>query len=114
VDLTSEYCHLVAQRDDLDGEVGVRAKGEPDQLKDAVERPVELREGHRRMLAPSGERRQSPAHGRGWPSRHRQAETLSPRGTSGTPDEHRDSRVIETGARQFRRAGCRCDRRPGL
>jgi hypothetical protein len=40
-DLASEDCHLVAQHHDLDGEVHVPATGEPDQLEDAAERPVE-------------------------------------------------------------------------
>ena len=43
----------MAQHDDLDREVRVLATGEPDQLEDATERPVQEREGHRRMLAAS-------------------------------------------------------------
>jgi hypothetical protein len=49
VDLASEYRDLVAQHDDLDCEVAVLAAGEPDQLEDANERPVQEREGHRRI-----------------------------------------------------------------
>jgi hypothetical protein len=54
VDLASEHRHLLAQHDDLDREVGLLTTGEPDQLEDATERPVEEREGHRRKLAASG------------------------------------------------------------
>jgi len=39
VNLASEDCHLMAQHDDLDGEVRIVAKGETDQLKDAKEGP---------------------------------------------------------------------------
>ncbi len=63
VDLASEYRDLVAQHDDLDREIGVRAAGEPDQLENANERPVQEREGHPRMLARAGTFRQSPAQG---------------------------------------------------
>ena len=59
VDLVPQYRHLVAQHDDLDGEIGVTAKEESDQLEDAVERPVEEREGHGRMLAAPESSRQS-------------------------------------------------------
>ena len=62
VDLAPEDCHLVSEHDDLDGELGVASTGEPDELEDAAERPVEEREGHRRMLAESEFQRQSPAH----------------------------------------------------
>lgn len=50
VDLASWHCHLVSQHDDLDGEIGVAAAQEPDQLQDAAERPVKNREDHRRMV----------------------------------------------------------------
>ncbi len=53
------YRHLVAQHDDLDGEIGVTTEDESDQLKDAAERLVEEREGHGRMLAAPESRRQS-------------------------------------------------------
>jgi hypothetical protein len=70
VDLASEYLDLVAQHDDLDGEVGVLAAGEPDQLKDANERPVHKREGHRRMLSASVADVQVHLTARGLCSRH--------------------------------------------
>ncbi len=41
VDLASEDCHLVAQQHDFGGEVHVPATGEPDQLENAEECPVE-------------------------------------------------------------------------
>jgi len=63
VDLASEYRDLVAQHDDFDREIGVRAAGEPDQLEDANERPVQEREGHPRMLARAGTFRQRPVQG---------------------------------------------------
>ena len=47
----SQDRHLVAQHDDLDGEIGVTAEDESDELEDAAERPVEEREGRGRMLA---------------------------------------------------------------
>jgi len=53
VDLASQHRHLMAQDDDLDRQVHVVATGEPDQL-DATQRPVQERDGHRRMLAASG------------------------------------------------------------
>jgi hypothetical protein len=40
VDLAPPDCHLVAQHDDLDGQIGVTAADEPDELEDAAERPV--------------------------------------------------------------------------
>jgi len=46
VDLAPEHRHLVAEHDHLDREVRIFATGEPDQLNDAAERPVEEREGH--------------------------------------------------------------------
>ncbi|MDA8354802.1 MAG: hypothetical protein M0Z95_00510, partial [Actinomycetota bacterium] len=51
LDLASEDRHLMAQHDDLDGEVRISATDEADQLKYAAERQVEEREGHRSMLA---------------------------------------------------------------
>ena len=45
LDLASEDRHLVAQHDDLDGEIGVTAEDASDELEDAPERPVEEREG---------------------------------------------------------------------
>ena len=54
VDLASQHRHLMAQDDDLDRQVRVLATGDPDQLQDATERPVQERDGHRRMLAASG------------------------------------------------------------
>jgi hypothetical protein len=41
VDLASEHCYLVAQHDDLDRKIRILAAGEPDQLEDANQRPVE-------------------------------------------------------------------------
>lgn len=61
VNLAPEDRHLVAQHDDLDGEIRVTAPNESDELEDTAERPVEEREGHRRMLVASEPRRQSPA-----------------------------------------------------
>ena len=61
VDLASEDCHLVAQHDDLDGEIRVAVTDESDELKDTAERPVEEREGHRWMLSAPESRRQSAA-----------------------------------------------------
>jgi hypothetical protein len=49
MDLASKDAHLMPQHD-LDHEVRVPAKGECDELEGAAERPVEEREGHRRML----------------------------------------------------------------
>ena len=63
VDLASEDRHLMAQHQDFNGEIDIAASGEPDQLEDAAERPVEEREGHRSMLAAPSTGRQSPAHG---------------------------------------------------
>jgi hypothetical protein len=60
MDLASEDAHLMAQHHDLDSEVRVLAEGEPDELGEAAERPVEEREGHCRMLAEWESRRQSP------------------------------------------------------
>jgi hypothetical protein len=56
VHLASQHCYLVAQHD---GEIGVTAEDESDQLEDAPERPREEREGHSRMLAAPGASRQS-------------------------------------------------------
>jgi hypothetical protein len=64
VHLASKHRHLVAQHDDLDGEVGVTATDELDDLKHAAKRAVEEREGHYRMLAAPGFSRQSAAHSR--------------------------------------------------
>ncbi len=50
MDLAPEDRYLVAEQDHLDGEVRVAATQEPDQLEETAERPVEEREGHRRML----------------------------------------------------------------
>ncbi len=61
VDLASEDRHLVAQHDDLDGEIRVTATAQSDELQDTAERPVEEREGHRWTLAAPESRRQSPA-----------------------------------------------------
>ncbi len=58
-DLASQDRHLVSEHDDLHGEINVALADEPDQLKDAAERPVEEREGHRWMLAAPESRRQS-------------------------------------------------------
>jgi hypothetical protein len=41
VDPAPQYHHLDAQHDDLDGEIGVTAEDESDQLEDAAERLVE-------------------------------------------------------------------------
>jgi len=62
VDLASEDRHLVAQDDDLDRKVRVTATDEPDQLKDAAERPVEKREGGPRMLVAREAARRSRVH----------------------------------------------------
>ena len=51
VDLASQDRHLVAQHDDLDGEIRVTATNESDELDETAERPVEKREAHCRMLA---------------------------------------------------------------
>jgi hypothetical protein len=40
VDLASEHRNFMSHHDDFDGEVGVRATDEPDQLENAAERPV--------------------------------------------------------------------------
>jgi len=61
VDLAPEDRHLVAQHDDLNGEIHVTATDEADQPQHLAERPVEEREGHRRMLAAPGTSRQSAA-----------------------------------------------------
>ena len=45
MDLAWEDCHLVAEHDDFYGEVRVVAAGEPRQLEDAAERPIQEREG---------------------------------------------------------------------
>lgn len=58
-DLAPQDCHLVAQHDDPDGEVGVTAADEADELEDAAEHPVEERDDHGRMLAAPQSRRQS-------------------------------------------------------
>jgi len=41
VNLAPENCHLVAQHDDLVGEIGVTATDQSDELKGAPEGPVE-------------------------------------------------------------------------
>jgi len=46
VDLTPEDCQLVAQHDDLDGEIRATATDQSDELQDTAERPVEKREDH--------------------------------------------------------------------
>ena len=74
VDLASEDRHLVAQHDDLDGEIRVTATDQSDELQDAAERPVEEREGHRWMLAAPDSRRQSAVRRHRWHSRHPQVE----------------------------------------
>ena len=53
VDLAPEDRHLVTEHDDFDRQVRVRPTGEPDQLKDATERPIQEREGHPMMVAAS-------------------------------------------------------------
>lgn len=72
VNLALEDCYLVAEHDDFKGELGAATAGEPNQLEEAVERPVEEREVHRWMLAGAGARSQvqvAPIGGRSW---HRQ------------------------------------------
>ena len=64
VDLASKDRHLVPQHDELAGEIGVSATDESDELEDAAQRPVEEREGHRRMLVAPDARRQSPGQRR--------------------------------------------------
>ena len=59
MDLASQDRHLVAQHDDLGGQIRFFANGETDQRKDAAERPVEEREGHSWMLVAPGASRQS-------------------------------------------------------
>ena len=71
VNLASQDCRLVTQDHDLDGEVGVTATGESDQLEDAAERSVEEREGHGRMLAAPESGRQSAGRRPWMASRHR-------------------------------------------
>jgi hypothetical protein len=61
VDLATEDGYLVAQHHHLDSQFGVCAKREPDQLQESMERPIEERDGHRGMLAPSGSWRQGPS-----------------------------------------------------
>jgi hypothetical protein len=91
VDLAPQYRHLVAQHDDLDGEIGVTTEDESEQLEDAAERLVEDREGHGRMLAAPESRRQS-ARRRPWslgtdrPWSHR---CCGRPGRSGTMGTHR-------------------------
>ena len=63
MDLASSDCHLVAQHDDLDGEIGVTSANESDELEGAAERQVEEREGHCWMLVALGSRRQSAGRG---------------------------------------------------
>ena len=74
VDLASQHRHLMAQHDDLDRQVRVLATGEPDQLQDATERPVQERDGHSRMLAASGADVKVQLTAHGWRSRHPQAD----------------------------------------
>ena len=68
----------MAQDDDLDREIHVLAAEEADQLEDATERPVQEREGHRRMLAASGAGVKVQLMAHGWRSRHPQATEVSP------------------------------------
>ena len=49
----------MAEHDDFDGEVRVVPAGEPHQLEDAAERPIQEREGAHLMLAASGGHSQS-------------------------------------------------------
>lgn len=84
MDLASEDRHLVAQHDDLDGEIRVAATDQSDELQDAAERPVEEREGHRWMLAAPDSRRQSAVRRHGWHSRHPQVGLSSPYHLPGT------------------------------
>jgi len=51
VNLASKHRHLMTQDHDLDGQIGVTAEDESDQLEDAAVRPVKEREGHRWILA---------------------------------------------------------------
>jgi LysR substrate binding domain len=60
MDLASQHGYLVAEHNDLDGEINVAVAGESDQLEDATERLVEEREDHRRMLPAAACCRQSP------------------------------------------------------
>jgi hypothetical protein len=71
VHLASKHRHLLAQHDDLGGEVRVTATDESDQLKHAAKRAVEEREGHGPGCSP----RPGPAvkmqlTADGWHSRH--------------------------------------------
>jgi len=64
VHLASMDRHLMAQYDDLHGEVGVAAADEPDELKHAAKHAIEERDGHCWMLAAPRSSRQSAAHSR--------------------------------------------------
>jgi hypothetical protein len=77
VDLASKDRHLVTQDHDLDGEIGVMAEDESDQLEDAPERPIEEREGHSRMLAAPEPAVKVLVAGHGWHSRHAQVRLRS-------------------------------------
>jgi hypothetical protein len=61
--LASKHRHLVAQHDDLDGEIGVTATDQSDEPKEMAERAVEEREGHRPMLTGTDTPPQSAGHG---------------------------------------------------
>jgi len=45
LDLAPQHCYLVAQHDDLDGQIGILVENGSGQLEDARERPIEEREG---------------------------------------------------------------------
>jgi len=51
MNLAPQDRHLVAHHDDLDGDIGVTAEDESDQLQDTTERSITERKGHGPMLA---------------------------------------------------------------
>jgi hypothetical protein len=59
VDPAPQDRHLLTQDHDLDGEVGVTAEDESDELEGAPERPVKEREGHGRTSSVPASSRQS-------------------------------------------------------
>jgi len=72
-DLASQYRHLVAEQDDLDDEVGVAATGEPDQLEEATERPIQDERDMAGCSSHQPEAVKVQLTGLGWDCRHPQA-----------------------------------------
>ena len=64
MNLAAEDRDFGSRHDDIDGEVNVALPDEADQLEVAAGRPLEEREGHRRMLVVGARRRQSPGRSR--------------------------------------------------